>query len=334
MKLLVITQVMDTKHPVLGFFHRWIIELAKHVEQIHVIALQVGEYNLPENVSVVSLGKEEGVSKFVRIKKFYSQVFSLRKEYDHVFVHMNPEYIVLAGFLWKLWEKKVGLWYNHTVGSFALRVSAPFVDMHMHTSPYAYPSRYSDAVKMPAGINTDVFKDLDDVSKKPNSIYFQGRVALAKRVHILLEAFDILRKEGKSVSLTIVGPEEEGYVKPLKEKYKKYVEENTLSFMGPVPHAQTPVFFNEHSVSVNLTDDGNYDKTVLESLACGTPVIVSSKAFKDIVPSKWTLDKIDSSDLSEKIKLVLEEKDVVKESIKEKHSIAVWAEELSKMYEA
>ncbi len=52
MKLLILTQKVDINDDVLGFFHRWILEFAKHYEYITVIALEIGEYNLPENVKV------------------------------------------------------------------------------------------------------------------------------------------------------------------------------------------------------------------------------------------------------------------------------------------
>jgi hypothetical protein len=61
MKLLIITQKVDINDPILGFFHRWIEEFAKHCEKITVICLYKGTYNLPNNVKVLSLGKEEGV---------------------------------------------------------------------------------------------------------------------------------------------------------------------------------------------------------------------------------------------------------------------------------
>jgi len=105
MKLLIVTQVVDTEHPILGFFHRWVIEFAKHVEELHVIALQVGKYDLPENVHLHSLGKEEGVGKFSYVLRFYKYIWKYRKEYDHVFVHMSAEYVVLAGWLWRLLEE-------------------------------------------------------------------------------------------------------------------------------------------------------------------------------------------------------------------------------------
>ena len=58
MKLLIVTQAIDSEHPILGFFHRWVEEFAKHCEHVHVICLQAGKHSLPANVTVHSLGKE------------------------------------------------------------------------------------------------------------------------------------------------------------------------------------------------------------------------------------------------------------------------------------
>ena len=59
MKLLIITQTVDINDQILGFFHRWVEEFAKHCEQITVICLEKGIHDLPQNVRVFSLGKED-----------------------------------------------------------------------------------------------------------------------------------------------------------------------------------------------------------------------------------------------------------------------------------
>lgn len=61
MKLLIITQTVNTEDPVLGFFVRWIEEFAKHAETVEVICLKEGSHAfLPSNVRVYSLGKKRG----------------------------------------------------------------------------------------------------------------------------------------------------------------------------------------------------------------------------------------------------------------------------------
>ena len=63
MKLLICTQAVDREDSVLGFFHSWIREFAKHYESVTVICLYKGEYDLPENVKILSLGKEDNIAR-------------------------------------------------------------------------------------------------------------------------------------------------------------------------------------------------------------------------------------------------------------------------------
>ena len=111
MRLLITTQILDKNDTNLGFFHTWIEKLAAKVEQVYVICLKKGNYDLPKNVTVMSLGKEQGsVSSLKYAIRFYRCLWGLRGKYDNVFVHMNPEYTILAGWYWRLTGKKVLLW--------------------------------------------------------------------------------------------------------------------------------------------------------------------------------------------------------------------------------
>ena len=123
-RLLILTQKIDRNDPILGFFHRWVEEFAKHCESVIVVCLQKGEYDLPKNVRVLSIGKEEGGSrmrKIVRyIVRFYRYIWHERENYDAVFVHMNPIYVCLAGPWWRLTGRKIALWRS-------VSISPPYV---------------------------------------------------------------------------------------------------------------------------------------------------------------------------------------------------------------
>jgi hypothetical protein len=47
MRLLIVTQAIDAEDPVLGFFVRWVEELAKKAEMVEVICLKEGNALLP-----------------------------------------------------------------------------------------------------------------------------------------------------------------------------------------------------------------------------------------------------------------------------------------------
>ncbi len=287
MRLLITTQTVDMHNPGLGFFHHWLEVFAPRFESIEVICLSEGTHALPANVRVHSLGKEKGGNRFQYITRFLSLVWKLRNNYDAVFVHMNPEYVLLAADIWLLTRKRVAIWYNHEVGSLALRLAAPVASVIFHTSPYAYTARYKKAVRMPAGIDTTLFSPAS-VVRDPFGVYFQGRVSKAKRVHVLLAALRRLR-DRVPASVTVVGPEDASYVTHLRHEYNDLIDAGALRFLGPKKNEETPALYSAHAVAINLTADGNFDKTVLEAAACETPVIVSSKAFEGIIPSDWTV---------------------------------------------
>ena len=74
MKLLILTQKLDNTDDDLGFFHEWIEEFTEQCEQVTVICLFKGDYNFPDNVKILSLGKEGGVSRIKYLFRFYAFV--------------------------------------------------------------------------------------------------------------------------------------------------------------------------------------------------------------------------------------------------------------------
>ena len=65
--------------------------------------------------------QRKGSSRLTRVFRFYNYIYTQRKNYDTVFVHMNPEYILLGSFLWHRRHKPVSLWYAHKSVTWKLR---------------------------------------------------------------------------------------------------------------------------------------------------------------------------------------------------------------------
>ena len=90
------------------------------------------------------MGKEGGISRIKYIYRFYKYIFSIRKEYDSVLVHMNPVYIILGGVFWKIMGKKIFLWYNHPMGNMMAKVAILFSNKVFCTSPYSFSAKYKN----------------------------------------------------------------------------------------------------------------------------------------------------------------------------------------------
>src|SRR3989344_4974046 len=273
MKLLIITQKVDKNDPILGFFHRWIEEFAKRYEFVTVICLEKGKYDLPENVKVLSLGKEKRNSNVRYIVHFYKYIWQERKNYDSVFVHMNQEYVLLGWKFWKLWGKKIYLWRNHAQGSLLTRLAVLFSNKVFCTSPSSYTARFKKTKLMPVGIDTDFFKPDPSVKRIPGSILFLGRISPVKKV---LEFIDWVRDT--EYIATIAGPilaEDREYGDEVKRKLT-----NKIKFIGPVNQEEALRLYQTHEIYANFTPAGSMDKAIIEAVACGAKLEVRNPDLK------------------------------------------------------
>lgn len=302
MNILIITQSVDKNNSVLGFFQSWIYEFSKKVAKVTVICLEEGEHNLPSNVTVLSLGKEKSKSKNSRFKKlhfiinFYHYIFAKRREYDAVFVHMNQEYVLLGGLIWRILGKRILLWRNHPKGGLLTRIAVYLSNRVYCTSTNSFTARYSKTMIMPVGIDTGLFKPDNQISKIPNSILSIGRIAPIKNIHVLVSALGVLRDLGVDFVAHIYG----GFSEVDKVYYERVVQmivdlnlASSVSLLGPLKHDETIPEYLKHEVFVNLTEAGSFDKTILESMSCGLKVVTLNPMLKGHLNDTWIVHDLD-----------------------------------------
>ena len=287
MRLLIFTQKIDSKDSTLGFFHSWVNELAKKSERIEIICLENGSFDLPKNVIVYSLGKEEDLSKFSYIINFYKYLKLISGSYDRVFVHMNQEYVLLAGLYWRFKGIPVYLWRNHPNGSVLTGFAVLLSTKVFCTSTGSFTARFKKSIIMPVGVDTNLFRYKEAVVRKKYSVCMVGRISPIKHVELALEAVREIVSSGGQVSLSIIGNPTEKDVK-YYFNLKKYVEENNLStcvsFTEAVSPDNLPEIYNSHEICLNLTPSGSFDKTIVEAAACGAIPLVSNQSLRQILP--------------------------------------------------
>jgi len=296
MRLLITTQVLDSQDSNLGFFHRWIEEFASHCEYVTVICLREGEYVLPSNVRVLSLGKPSfakasaGKGIILRINyavRFLQYIFNNRNSYDAVFVHMNPEYVLLGGYFWKRWGKTVGLWYAHKSLTKKLTHAVSLVDRVFTVAPDSFPIRTVKLAPLGHGIDTELFKPAIHLESTETRIVTTGRIAESKHILEMLETLDALHSRGEKFTFTIVGlptsPEEERYASKVKKEIARRPYSHKINLMGSVPHHRLPKVLHGQDLFFNFGGTGNMDKAGLEALACGIPVLTTNPQFEALL---------------------------------------------------
>jgi len=336
MKLLILTQKVDKDDSVLGFFHRWIEEFAKHFELVTVICLSKGEYNLPANVKVLSLGKEDGESRTKYLWCFYQYIWRERKNYDRVFVHMNPEYVVLGGWLWKILGKKISLWYVHRQVNLKLRCAVLFCHNIFSVSPESFRFKSKKVKFVGHGIDTEYFSCLNKPDHTDKFMIISvGRITPIKNLEILIKAAKVLCDRGwNNFSVDFIGSpatkEDDDYLKFLKHTVSEGKLEGIINFTGAVPFTLLKERYCECDLSVNLAPTGGLDKAILESMSCGVPVLVTNRSLINLL-GQWQDYLIftyqDEVDLAQKI-IKLKEIDrgdmdvYLKEQVREKYSLS------------
>ncbi|MDO8729334.1 MAG: hypothetical protein Q7K26_05655 [bacterium] len=291
MKLLIVTQKVDRNDPILGFFHRWIEELANNFEKVTVICLGKGEFNLPR-VKVLSLGKGEGVSKLTYLFRFYKYIWGERNNYDAVFVHMNQEYVLLGWKVWFILGKKIYLWRNHAKGNLLTDLAVLLSNKVFCTSPSSYTARFKKTKIMPVGIDTNFFKPDPNIIREKNSVLLLGRISPVKKV---IEFIDWV-KSG-SYRATIAGP-----ILAEDKEYGALILKSltpNIKYIGPVTQEEARKLYQTHEIYANFTSAGSMDKTIFEAVACGAKLIVHNPDLKngfDVLDHSLTalMDKLEA----------------------------------------
>ncbi len=307
MKILICTQKVSINDDVLGFMHGWIEAFSKECESISVICLESGEYHLPHNVSVHSLGKERGFSRLQYLFNFYRLLWRLRGSYDAVFVHMNPEYLLLGGFFWRLTGTRTGFWYNHRMGGMRARIGIAFAKVVFYTSPFAFASRFKKAQSMPAGIDTEQFKTDERRAPKPRSILSLGRLDPVKQIEVIIEALQKLAEKGVSFVADFYGNpgNNRSYFEGLRRMAGPLIKQGCVRFFPAVPNNRAAAVYNEHSIFVNATPAGSFDKSVLEAMSCERPTLSCNPSFQGLLSDELLFREGDSADLADRLEALL-----------------------------
>jgi len=341
MNLLIITQKVDKEDGVLGFFHRWLEEFSKKYERVTVICLEEGNHALPENVKVLSLGKNHLEIENWKLKitarvnyifKFFFYIWRLRKDYNAVFIHMNPEYIVLCGWFWRLWGKRVALWYNHAKGGFKVHIAAFFAHYVFYTSSYAYARHFSKARIMPAGVDLNQFTFNESINRKKNSILLLGRISPVKHIDVIIKALLLLDEKGVDFNVSVYGDStdrDHEYYTEIQHLAKPLLKQKKLSFHQGMSNYKTPAIYNAHDIFLNATPKGSLDKTVLEAALCGAIPVVCNESFKNVLPEELFFKEGNSIDLAQTLQLVFmlpgAQKDLIRQqlqkSVAREHSL-------------
>lgn len=330
MTLLFVTQKISQNDDDLGFVILWIKEFIRQGIDVKVICLEKGDFD--SSFDVFSLGKEKGSCFWVRVFRFLKFVFTLK--YDRVFIHMNPEYITLAGWFWFLKGTPVYLWYTHYKMHIHMFFAGVFCKRMFAATAQSMPQYNGSAKKIVTGhgIDFDFWiknKEILTNNNNPKKLLSVHRLCRSKRVELGILALKYLPED---YSLTIYGRDvEKDYVKELHELINKESLENRVIFKGPTEPENLKDVYSSHRLMINMASE-TIDKTMLESMLFGIyPITTKANSFAIGLPVSIKKDvpkEIADFIISEKWK----DYDVsyLDKIVKDNHSLSALIEKMNK----
>jgi len=127
---------------------------------------------------------------------------------------------------------------------------------------------------IPNGIDLDRFSpDENAKSSDVLRLLTVGRLSFTKRMEILIDAVEILHKEGCKVHFTVVGGGQ------FEQKLKQLVAERNLGdiieITGRIEAEKMPQIYHQHDIFISASMQEGMSNAMLEAMACGLPIITT-----------------------------------------------------------
>ena len=123
--------------------------------------------------------------------------------------------------------------------------------------------------------NTGILEKIGIETSKHSYLYNVGRIDPKKGLEILLESFAKIIKNRKNLFLVITGTGIKKYVDEIKELAKKLKIDDQVKFTGFVSDDEKLELYKSAKLHVVTSRSDVHTHTALESLAMGTPVVIT-----------------------------------------------------------
>ncbi len=290
MRVLMMTQAVDPRADLLGFVPTWIRALASRLEKLYVLAGRVAPCDLPDNVEVMSLGKELGKGRLTRLARFYKGLKEAvdKGKVDVIWAHMNPEYVLAAAPVTRV---PCVLWYSHHTATARLKLAIRMSKRIVVSAPEFFPLKTDKLRVTGQGINLAQFEP----TPPPGGTHLLsvGRLDPVKDFATVVEGAALLKRDFPDLRLTIVG---EGKMrKPLAELAA--ARGVPLALPGSVPFPDLPPYHKACDVFVSASHTA-LDKAILEAMASARPAIGCAPAFAAWMPPEFSFPLGDAAGLA------------------------------------
>lgn len=106
-------------------------------------------------------------------------------------------------------------------------------------------------------------------------VLFLGRINFKKGLDLLVPAFGLVLRKNPDAHLAIVGPDNEGYGSKVQQWCGEQGIQDRVFFVDYIGHEEVNEAYVDADVFVLPSYTENFGLTVVEAMACNTPVVIS-----------------------------------------------------------
>jgi glycosyltransferase involved in cell wall biosynthesis len=289
MKLVFVTQEVDPEHPALAQTVDLVRALSSRVDELALVARDVQWEDIPANVSVRTFDE---TGRFRRGLAFERSLAAALPAADAVFVHMVPEFAVLASPLARLRRLPILFWYTHWHVSRQLRIAARVATAVLSVDASSFPIASTKVRGIGHAIDVERFAAAPPVEHEgPLRLLALGRTARWKGLATLLDAVSLARADGADVELEIRGPsltdDERAHRLELEQRIASDpMLQPHVELLPPVAREEIPALIAASDVVVSPNEPrsgSTLDKAVFEAAACARPVLSTNGSFAPLL---------------------------------------------------
>ncbi len=295
MRVLLINFEMDVHSPVLPWQARVATALADRCEAVHVLTEKAGTYDPRPNMTVdVVPHWPWGVPKRLGGRWLTNfQLYRLLKKHkcDVCFMHMSHQWSYRFWFLLRWFKIPVLLWYAHGSTPWHLYLALACANRVITSTPEGFRIASPKVQVIGQAIDTGIFVPPLQPDIKPEILYV-GRISPRKRILEMLDVFAALRQLDTATPwhLTLIGPTltgtDDSYSEQVRARITALGLNGSITLPGAKTQEEIAAYYKHAALHLNLSETGSMDKTVMEALACGCPVLTSNIAFKEALAAE------------------------------------------------
>lgn len=173
-------------------------------------------------------------------------------------------------------------------------------------------------VVIPNGINSEEYIALPPAGRfrrrypemsGKRIILFLGRISYKKGIDILLEALAGIVHGRPALHLAIVGPDDEGLARGLKEKADRLGLAGRVTFTGMLLGKEKLAAFRDSELFVLPSHSENFGVAAVEAMACKMPVLLSNRVeiWREVVKAgAGASSKLDPKALADRLAFLID----------------------------